>query len=496
MREIEPKIIGTTFDDFMLRPQHAKGRRSDITNLKTKLTKKIWLNLPIVSANMDTVTEHQTAICLARNGGLGFIHRNMSIGRQAREVEKVKRADNFVIEKPYTIGEFSNIHEAKEIMDKNGVRSLVVVSKEGKLRGILTHRDIKFMDDHGKKSNLLVCMRMVSIESEKLIYHKGSVETPDEAMLLLDKYRVKKIPLVDEGMMVVGLITSKDIEKLMLHPYANKDANGRLRVAAAIGVKGDFLERARELKNSGVDVLLMDIAHGDSETMKKGIEQFRKKFDNFELIAGNIATGLGADFLKDMGVNGIKIGIGPGKGCETRLSTSAGVGQVEAIRSAYLAVSDDGIPLIADGGVNYNKDICIALAFGASSVMLGSKLGGTDESPGRIITKRVINEQGKAEERKFKIYRGMTSPEAKLANEDELSEGTARPTHIEGRQEEIPYQGGSVEEILVGIRESLQSFVSYAGEETLEEVRRKISLSPMNYYSRITLATQKESKFI
>ncbi len=477
--KIEPKIVGKTFDDFLLRPQKGIVEHRGDVELKSAFSRNISLNFPIVSANMDTVTESKMAIAIAQHGGIGIIHRNLSIAGQAKEAEETKRAENFIIANPYTILSSKTIREAKRLMEQKNVGTLPVVNKSNELLGLLTDTMILFCDDDSQS----VFNWMLEI-NRGLQFSKKEILSAQEARQELLRWKVTKLPLVDGMFKLKGLIMARDIDRLLRHKVTNKDSNGRLRVGAAIGATGDFLERAAELIRVGVDVLVMDIAHGHSTAMEKGVKEFREKFPDFELICGNTATREGALFLKELGADGIKVGVGPGLGCRTRLETGAGVAQLQAIREIYLALRGE-LPIIADGGVRHDKDFWIALAFGADCVMVGSHLAGTDEAPGDIIT-----EPGTG--LKSKIYRGMTAPEAKLENSGDAPEDKRTIQFIEGQERKVPYRG-AVNDVLNRIREHLQGSVSYMGEKTLEEARKKTIDDPLKFFTLLSEAAKRES---
>lgn len=483
MFEVEPEIRGKTFDDFLFRPQKGIIEHRDDVELRSRFSRNISLNFPIVSANMDTVTESRMAIAAAQHGGLGIIHRNLSIEEQAKEVEKAKRAENFIIPNPYTILASKTVKEAKWLMERKKVGTLPVVNESNELLGLLTDTMILFCNDDLQ----LVSDWMLGIGGG-LQFSKEKITSAEEARQELLRWKVTKLPLVDGGFKLKGLIMARDIHRLLRHKVANKDSNGRLRVGAAIGAVGDFLKRADALIKAGVDVLVMDIAHGHSAAMEQGVKEFRRYFPNFELVCGNVATWEGALFLKNLGVDGIKVGVGPGLGCRTRLETGAGVAQLQAIREVYLALGGDP-PIIADGGVRNDKDFFMALALGgADCVMVGSDLAGTDEAPGDLIPEPGTN-------RRSKIYRGMTAPEAKLDYGNDNPDDKRAIRFVEGEERKVPYQG-SVNDIFTRIRDHLQGSVSYAGEKTLEEARTKMVQNPLKYFGIISEATKRESKFL
>lgn len=481
-RPLEAMFVGRTFDDFLLRPfESVVGSRGSVS-VASRLTPSLTLRLPVVSANMDSVTAGPMAHAMALAGGLGFIHRGMSIEAQVREVESVKRSHGFVVEEPFTIARGAPLRDARELMRRRGA-SLLVEERPGSgvLAGLLTARDVPWFDG---QEDAPVEAFMTSFD--RLVTGKPGI-TLEEAERVLYRNRVEKLPLVDEDGRIRGLITKQDV---MLHrhePDVSKDAKGRLLVGAATGATGDYLERAGALVEAGVDVMLIDVAHAHSRVMLRAIEAFRGRFPGTPLVAGNVGTGAGARALAAAGASAVKVGIGPGRGCRTRLETAAGVPQLQAVRECWLGVGDE-IPVIADGGVKNDKDVFLAIACGASAVMMGSALAGTDEAPGRLIV-----DPGTGQ--KTKIYRGMTSPQAVLqtlygAEESELDEALETPA--EGQEVQVPYKG-SVRDILDRIRGHLRSSVSYAGGESLREVRERIVQDPARYLISLSESSRRES---
>src|SRR5258707_5937955 len=393
---------GLTFDDVLLLPA-----RSDVvpaeTDTRTWFTRKIGLNIPVVSAAMDTVTESHLAIALAQQGGIGIIHRNMSIEKQAEEVDRVKRSESGMIVDPVTVDPEQKISDALEVMKRYRI-SGVPVTKEGKLVGILTNRDLRFETRFD--------LPISAVMTKENLITVGVGTTLEEAESILHKHRVEKLLVVDEHYYLKGLITVKDIQKKLKYPNAAKDAQGRLRVGAAIGTSGDFLERAQELVRKKVDVLAIDTAHGHSSRVLNAVKIIKSKLPEVQLITGNVATYEGAKELISLGVDGIKVGIGPGSICTTRVVSGAGVPQITAIAECSKAARGSGVPLIADGGIKYSGDVSKAIAAGADSVMIGSLFAGTEESPGETILY-----QG----RTFKSYRGMGSMGAMTAGSQRYS---------------------------------------------------------------------------
>jgi IMP dehydrogenase len=460
-----------TFDDVLLLPA-----RSDVVpaqaSTQTQLTRKISLNIPIVSAAMDTVTESHMAIALAQQGGLGIIHRNLTIEQQANEVDKVKRSESGMIVDPVTMHATDKVSDALEVMRKYKI-SGVPITENGKLVGILTNRDLRFESRYD--------IPIDSVMTKKNLITVPVGTTLAEAEKILHQHRVEKLLVVDDKYNLKGLITVKDIQKKLKYPNAAKDSHGRLRVGAAIGATGDFLERAQELAEAKVDVLAIDSAHGHSSKVLDAVKTVKSKLPHVELLAGNVATFDGACELARAGADGIKVGIGPGSICTTRVVTGAGVPQITAIAEAYRATKDSGVPIIADGGIKFSGDITKALAAGASAVMIGSLFAGTDESPGELILY-----QG----RSFKSYRGMGSLGAMVqgsseryfqSTEEESSAANAAqngesnrldklvPEGIEGR---VPYRG-SVSMIVYQMVGGLKSGMGYCGCSTIPELLQK-----------------------
>ncbi len=450
--------FGLTFDDVLVLPAKSEvlPRQTDVT---TQLTTNIRLNIPIISAAMDSVTEGRLAIAISQQGGLGVIHRNIAIEEQCSEVDKVKRSESGMIIDPITMSPDKKIYEAMEVMQKFKISGVPIVNDEGKLLGILTNRDIRFET----KLDLPISERMTK---EKLITVPVGT-TLDEAQQILLKHKIEKLLVVDEDYKLRGLITVKDIQKRRQYPHACKDELGRLRVGAAIGVTGDYKERAAELVRTGVDVLVIDSAHGHSRGVMEAIKVLKQSFPNTELIAGNVATREATDELIRMGADAIKVGIGPSSICTTRVIAGAGVPQITAIAECAKAAKPHQIPIIADGGIKYSGDITKALAAGADVVMIGSLFAGTDESPGEVILY-----QGRA----YKAYRGMGSLGAmkegskdRYLQQEELEETKLVPEGIEGR---VPYKGALADSAyqLVG---GLRAGMGYCGCRTIKELQEK-----------------------
>jgi IMP dehydrogenase len=459
---------GLTFDDVLLVPARSAVIPVE-ADTRTQLTRKISLNIPIVSSAMDTVTESHMAIALAQQGGIGIIHRNMPISRQAEEVDRVKRSESGMIVDPITIAPDRKIYEALELMKRFRI-SGVPVTQDGKLVGILTNRDLRF------ETRFELPVSEVMTKENLITVAVGT--TLEEAQKILHRHRVEKLLVVDSHYMLKGLITVKDIQKKLKYPQAAKDEHGRLRVGAAIGTGGDFLERAQELLAKKVDVLSIDSAHGHSERVLEVAAAIKRALPDVELLAGNIATYEGARDLVDLGVDGIKVGVGPGSICTTRVVSGAGVPQITAISEAARAARDKGVPVISDGGVKFSGDITKAIAAGADSVMIGSLFAGTDESPGETILY-----QG----RTFKSYRGMGSMGAMShGSSDRYSQEPSAKLVPEGIEGRVPYKG-PISEMVYQLVGGLKSGMGYCGCRTIPELHEKAT------FVRITAAGLKES---
>ncbi|MBU4421709.1 IMP dehydrogenase [Candidatus Parcubacteria bacterium] len=451
---MDQKIIkeGLTYKDVLLVPQRSAIPTRKLIDVSSNLTRGIKLKIPIVSANMDTVTEYEMAIAMARMGGIGVIHRFMTIEQEAEEVSKVKRSESYRIDTPYSILPDKTLGEAREIMRRNGVSGLLVVDESGKLEGILTRRDEIYEHDEFK------LVRELMTPKERLIVAYENIEL-QEAKKILAKHRIEKLPLVNEGGSLVGLITSKDIIKTMEFPNATKDERGRLRVVAAIGTKEDALERAQALEEAGADALVIDIAHGHSEMVINTLELLKNYNIKIPVIAGNVATPEAARDLIAAGADAIKVGVGPGSTCITRLIAGVGVPQFTAVLECAREAEKYGIPVIADGGVAFSGDIAKAIGAGASTVMLGSLLGGTDESPGITLTKKG---------RKYKVSRGMASLGANINRNS--NKDTENSDYVaEGVEAMVPYRG-SVAEILNQLVGGLKSGMSYSNAMSVPEM--------------------------
>lgn len=439
--------VALTFDDVLLQPAKSNILPKDV-DVKTELSKNIILNIPILSSAMDTVTESRLAISIAREGGLGIIHKNMSVQKQADEVDKVKRSESGVIVDPFSLAPDNMIYDAENLMSKYHISGVPIVDDDNKLVGIITNRDLRFEQDFDRPIS-------------EVMTKEGLVTAPvgttvEEAKAVLQKHKIEKLPLIDENFVLKGLITIKDIEKAKKYPNSSKDENGQLLVGAAVGTGKDAYNRVRALFEAGADVLVVDTAHGHSSKVIQTVKEIKKKFPEFTLIAGNVATAKGTEELIKAGADVIKIGVGPGSICTTRIVTGVGVPQITAIYESAKVAKDYGKTIIADGGIKYSGDIVKALAAGADSVMIGSLLAGTDESPGELEIYKG---------RSYKVYRGMGSVDAMKEGskdryfQEEKSESKFVPEGIEGR---VPYKGKLAETIyqLIG---GLRSGMGYCG---------------------------------
>ncbi len=480
---LEQAFIGRTYGDFLFRPQAGVVGSRRAVSLTTGLSRRLRLELPVVSANMDSVTGARMAEAMALEGGMGFVHRGLPIAVQAEAVQRVKRRHGYVVEQPLCLPRGTTIREARVFIAKHNITGILIADAPagGRLAGLLSNRDLPWvegLEEHPVEKFMTPVDRLVT----------GPPGIPmEEAERRMFEHRIEKLPLVDAEGRIQGLITKKDIILARRRPYSSKDAKGHLLVGAAIGARGDFLERAAELLRTGADALLIDIAHGHSHVMREAVEAVRAKFGDVELVCGNVATAEGAAFLKDLSADAIKVGVGPGRGCRTRLETGAGVPQLQAVREAWCAVGET-VPIIADGGVQDDKDVFLALICGASSVMLGSLLSGTDEAPGSVIEDPSTGE-------KRKIYRGMTSPQAvldALYSAEPREDALAMDIPAEGQEMQVPYRG-SVVDILYRIRGHLRSAVSYGGEATLAAARAKVLPDPLRYLIPLSLAARDES---
>ncbi|MDN5325788.1 MAG: dehydrogenase [Moorella sp. (in: firmicutes)] len=464
------KIIGEglTFDDVLLVPGESEVLPRDV-DISSNFTRHIRLNTPLVSAAMDTVTEARTAISMAREGGIGVIHKNMTIERQAREVDRVKRSEHGVITDPISLSPDHKVREAIALMEHYHI-SGVPITDNGKLVGIITNRDIRFEDNHERP------IKEVMTKDNLVTAPVGT--TLAEAMAILRAHKIEKLPLVDADYNLKGLITIKDIEKTRRYPQAAKDERGRLRVAAAVGTSADTMTRVEALVAAGVDALVVDTAHGQSRSVIETVKRIKAAFPGVELVAGNVATAAGARALAEAGVDAVKVGVGPGSICTTRVIAGIGVPQITAVMECARAAAEFGIPVIADGGIKYSGDITKAIAAGASTVMIGSLLAGTEESPGEI---EIF--QG----RSFKSYRGMGSLAAmKEGSKDRYFQEEAEKLVPEGIEGRVPYKGPLSETIfqLVG---GLRAGMGYCGAHNIAELQAR------GRFIRITPAGLRES---
>jgi IMP dehydrogenase len=462
---------GLTFDDVLLVPKRSPIVSRTQTDLKTRLSRNIMLNTPLVSANMDTITEYEMAIALAREGGIGIIHRFMTIEDQVDQVLRVKRSESVIIEQPYTIKPNMTVENADKVMNEYGVSGLLVEDEGKKLAGIITRRDIMFEKDANHKVSELMSKDVITADEGTTI---------EQAKEILHNHRIEKLPVIDEKKHIVGLITSKDILKMEKYPYASKDKKGRLLVGAAVGVKGDYLERTESLLEAGADTVVVDIAHGHSDNALNAVHMIKKAFPMCELIAGNVATGDGAKDLIKAGVDAVKVGVGSGSICITRVVTGSGVPQLTAVIDSVEVAREYNIPVISDGGIRTSGDATKALAAGASSVMVGSLFGGTDESPGKTLVKN-----GK----KFKMYRGMASFYASLGRRYreegiQIVDSQDLNDYVpEGVEAMVPYKG-SVVDIIRQLVGGLRSGLSYCGAKTISCMQQNaefIKMSPAGY---------------
>jgi len=470
---MEDKIVqeGLTYDDVLLVPQKSDVLPNEV-DLTTKLTKKITLNIPIVSAGMDTVTEAKLAIEMSREGGIGIIHKNMSIERQAMEVDKVKRCEHGVIVDPFSLPPESEVSEALELMSRYRISGVPIVDEDNKLVGIITNRDIRF--ESNDPSGKLISEIMTK---EGLITAKEGI-TMKEAEAILRKYKIEKLPLVDDEGYLKGLITIKDIEKVIVYPNRSRDDKNRLLVGAAVGIGADMMERVTALYNAGVDAIALDSAHGHSKNVIEAVKVIKKAFPDLDIIAGNVATAEATLDLIEAGADCVKVGIGPGSICTTRVVTGCGVPQLTAVYDCAKAAKEKGIPVIADGGIKYSGEIPKAIAAGAACVMLGSLFAGTEESPGEIVIY-----QG----RSFKSYRGMGSEAAmKAGSGDRYFQNDTKKFVPEGVEGRVPYRG-HLKDIIYQLIGGLRSGMGYSGTGTISDLQEH------GKFVRITGASLQES---
>ncbi|MCL2864010.1 MAG: IMP dehydrogenase [Lachnospiraceae bacterium] len=459
---------GITFDDVLLVPAYSEVIPNQV-DLSTFLTKKIKLNIPMMSAGMDTVTEHRMSIAMARQGGIGIIHKNMSIAQQAEEVDKVKRSENGVITDPFYLSPEHTLADANELMAKFRI-SGVPITEGKKLVGIITNRDLKFEEDFTKKIK-------TSMTSEGLITALEGI-TLDEAKKILGKARKEKLPIVDKDGNLKGLITIKDIEKQIKYPLSAKDSQGRLLCGAGVGITADLLDRVAALVEVKVDAVVLDSAHGHSANVIRAVEMVKENFPDLQVIAGNVATGEAAKALIEAGADAIKVGIGPGSICTTRVVAGIGVPQVSAVMACYEIAKTYGVPIIADGGIKYSGDITKAIAAGANICMMGSLFAGCDESPGTFELY-----QG----RKYKVYRGMGSIAAmESGSKDRYFQENAKKLVPEGVEGRVAYKG-TVEDTVFQLLGGLRSGMGYCGTPSIEELKEN------SKFVKISAASLKES---
>ena len=465
------KIIGEgiTFDDVLLVPAYSEVT-PNMVDLTTKLTKQITLTIPMMSASMDTVTEHRMAIAMARQGGIGIIHKNMSIEAQADEVDKVKRSENGVITDPFSLSADHTLQDADDLMAKFRISGVPIVKEDGTLIGIITNRDLKFETDFTKKIS-------ESMTSEGLITAPEGI-TLDEAKAILAKARKEKLPIVDKDFKLKGLITIKDIEKQIKYPLSAKDEQGRLLCGAGVGITANMMERIDALVNAHVDVIVVDSAHGHSANIIKAVRQIKEKYPDLQIIAGNVATGAATKALIEAGADAVKVGIGPGSICTTRVVAGIGVPQITAVMDCYEVAKEYNIPIIADGGIKYSGDMTKALAAGASVCMMGSMFAGCDEAPGAFELY-----QG----RKYKVYRGMGSLAAmENGSKDRYFQQNAKKLVPEGVEGRVAYKG-SVEDIIFQLIGGIRAGMGYCGAPTIKD------LIETSNFVKISAASLKES---
>jgi len=464
--------MALTYDDVLLVPQYSDVDSRRLLSTKSCLTKKISLQIPIVSANMDVVTESEMAITMAREGGIGMIHRFMTIAEQARQIGRVKKAESFIVDKPITMTDAHTVGDVKRVVDETGTGGILILDKHEKLIGIVSTRDLLFEDDEDKL--------VTEIMSRNL--HSAAPDTSlKDAERLLHEFRVEKLPLVDKEGRVAGLVTLKDIMKITQFPKATKDARGRLAVGAAVGVRDMEMRRVESALEAGADCVVVDIAHGDSHLEIEMIKNIRSRFPEAQIVGGNVATADGTKRLIDAGADAVKVGVGPGSICITRNVAGSGVPQLTAVIECAKAAAPYGIPIIADGGIRQPGDLAKAIAAGAQTVMIGSMLAGTDESPGMLMTRRG---------HRYKASRGMASLEANLNRNrregNDLTQEEIEDYVAEGVEAAVPYRGRA-REVLIQLVGGLQSGMSYSGVHSVEELQQQA------VFVRMTGAGLKES---
>ncbi|HSM71279.1 MAG TPA: IMP dehydrogenase [Anaerolineales bacterium] len=464
--------VALTYDDVLLVPQYSDVDSRRTLSTKSLVTKKITLQTPIVSANMDVVTESEMAITMARQGGIGMIHRFMTIAEQARQIERVKKVESFVVDSPLTLRDTSTVGDVKRVVDETGTGGILILDKTDKLVGIVSTRDLLFEDDDDKPVTEIMTRDV----------HSALPGTSlKEAERLLHEYRVEKLPLVDEDGKIAGLVTLKDIMKITQYPKATKDAKGRLAVGAAVGVRDMEMRRVESALEAGADCIVVDIAHGDSHLEVDMIKNIRQHFPNTQIVGGNVATADGTKRLIDAGVDAVKVGVGPVSICVTRQVAGSGVPQLTAVMECAEAASPQGIPIIADGGIRHPGDVAKAIAAGAQTVMIGSMLAGTDESPGMVMTRKG---------HRYKTSRGMASLTANIERNkregNDLTREEIEDYVAEGVEAAVPYRG-KAREVLMQLIGGLQSGMSYSGAHSIEEFQQKAT------FTRMTGAGLKES---
>jgi IMP dehydrogenase len=461
-----------TYDDVLLVPQYSNVDSRRILSTKSCLTKKITLQVPIVSANMDVVTESEMAITMAREGGIGMIHRFMTIAEQARQIQRVKKAESFIVDKPLTMTESNTVGDVKRVVEETGTGGILILDKNDKLIGIVSTRDLLFENDANKPVTAIMSREVQSAPPNT---------TLKEAERLLHEYRVEKLPLVDGGGKVVGLVTLKDIMKITQFPKATKDSKGRLSVGAAVGVRDKEMRRVEAVLEAGADCIVVDIAHGDSHLEIEMIKNIRKSFPEAQIVGGNVATADGTKRLIEAGVDAVKVGVGPGSICITRIVAGSGVPQLTAVIECAEAAREYGIPIIADGGIRQPGDLAKAIAAGAQTAMIGSMLAGTDESPGLVMTRKG---------HRYKASRGMASLDANIERNkregNDLTQEEIEDYVAEGVEASVPYRGRA-REVLTQLIGGLQSGMSYSGAHSIEEFQQ------MAIFVRMTGAGLKES---
>ncbi|MBI3165657.1 MAG: IMP dehydrogenase [Chloroflexi bacterium] len=461
-----------TYDDVLLVPQYSDVDSRRALSTRSPLTRKIFLNAPIVSANMDVVTESEMAITMAREGGIGIIHRFMTIAGQARQIDRVKKAESFIVENPITMTDQHTVGDVKRVVEETDTGGILIVDKHEKLIGIITTRDLLFEDDDSKHVTAIMTREVRSAPPDTSL---------KDAERLLHEHRVEKLPLVDKDGKVTGLVTLKDIMKITKFPKATKDSKGRLAVGAAVGVRDKEMRRVEAALQAGADCIVVDIAHGDAHLEIEMVKNIRRHFPSAQIIGGNVATADGTKRLIDAGVDSVKVGVGPGSICITRQVAGSGVPQLTAIIECAKAAADSKTPLIADGGIRYPGDVAKAIAAGAQTVMIGSMLAGTDESPGMIMTRRG---------HRYKASRGMASLAANIERNkregNDLTREEVEDYVAEGVEAAVPYRG-KAREVLNQLVGGLQSGMSYSGATTIEEFQEKA------IFMRMTGAGLKES---